>query len=348
MLDEISARLLNSHSLNEVLDYTLTRFIEQFGFKVGVIMQFKNGKGKISHYINQGYPIKLFLNIESLTIDDIMSLTNEIDKNIFTHQYPPKPNKKIERLKNLLHENQLTFGLSLLFKVRGKVWGALHLWHHQNIMLEPPALSEYDVMNRIIGLALENQWLRSKSNMPKTDNTKELLALNNIISSINYTQDLYGVLKKALKETLDVLNLKAGGVYLIDEREEYAELITSVGMPLEYVKQFEYLSIHNPSVSTVMSAGQSLVTVELAFENPELYQLQHQFGIKRIVSIPLRSRNHILGFLNLSVPPFRTFDNNELYLLDSISKQLGVAIEIRRLTEQHIHCTANQTLLYSV
>lgn len=332
MLDDVSMLMLKSNSANEALDYVLTRFMEEHCFKIGVVVQFKNGKGKISHYINHGYSNTLLATIESLIIDDITNLAGQTEKNIFIHQTPFKMNRRLIDLYYLLEENNLEFGLTCLFRTDDGVWGALHFWHTEKLHFSEDEFIKYDLMNRIIALALENHNLKVNPNGAYAAKQINLSAPN--LMPVNGTQNktLYDVLTDALNQVLATLNLKSGSVYLIDEHEEFAELITYSGMPLEYVKQLEFLSIANPSVASVIHAGQSLVTVELAFKNQEMYNLQQKHGIKRLVSVPLRARNQILGFVNLAVSPFRNFERSEIYFLDSFGRQLGLLVENSRLT----------------
>jgi GAF domain-containing protein len=347
MLDEVSALLLKSKSANEALDYVLTNIMEEHGFKIGVVVQFKNEKGKISHYINHGFSNRLLSAIEALTIDDITMLSGEIRKNIFLHQTPHPMNRRLIELYYLLEENGLNFGMTFLFRTYGETWGALHFWHTESFHFSDDEISQYDLLNRIIGLGLENQRLKANSDSAAAVPSHEidLFSVFPILGEGSQSNDLNDILDDALNKTLMSLNLKSGIIYLIDEHEKYAELVTYTGVPADYIKHMEYLSLNNPSVASIIHAGQNLVTVELAFKNPEMYQLQHQFGIKRIVSIPLRARNQILGFVNLAVPPFRNFSNHEIYFLDSLSKQLGLLVENTRLAQRcRYYATENMAL----
>lgn len=331
MLEEPSAMLLKSHSLNEMLDHILTQITQEFKCKVGVVVNYRNGRGKISQSINHGFPARLFAEIEALSMHDIMSFAHDAEKSIFSHRIPRHPVGKIKEFTQYLQRLNLSFGLSFIFKTHKKTWGALHLWHSEPLQLSDAQIYEIEVLNRMISLAFENSWLRKRSSPTSHSPEKELDALNRIISSIDRKTDLNSVLSDALNATLDVLNLKAGIVYLINQQTQFAELVTSTGLPIEYVKQIDNMSIHHPAISSVIQAGQSLVTVELAFENQEMFELQKQFGIKRMVRVPLRTQNHILGFAGLSVAPFRNFNSKEISLLDSISKQLGAAISTKCL-----------------
>jgi len=324
MLNEVPIMLLNHiHSVNEILDFVLTRFIEQKGFQIGVIVQYEQKTGRVSHYINHNLPGQIIPKIEKLTISDILKLTDDPEKTVFIHQMSVQTNRRLKTVLEPLLYHKINTGLTLFFKTSQKIWGALHLWGKEKVNVQRDDLIQYDILCSILGLALENHWLNKQNKSTFNNSDKEHIMLNAIIAKIKEAKDLKGVLSDTLKETLELLNLKVGGIYLIDELEQNAELITHSGIPTEIIHKIENLHLKNPSVSSVINASKSLITVELPGQNHELASLQDEYGFKRIVSVPLRVRDNILGFVNLSVPPLRNFSIKEMNFLDLLSKHLG-------------------------
>ena len=144
------------------------------------------------------------------------------------------------------------------------------------------------------------------------------------------------LMKSALSEVLIALNVDAGSLHLINEEHSQVDLRAAEGLPREYLKHFETLSLDNPMVKAILKAGKALATVELACQDKDAWQLQNECGIERIVSVPLRCQSSIKGFINIPVPLLRTIKQGDLYFLDSISKHLGTIIEIERLNRQLI------------
>ncbi len=335
MLKEVSNRLLNNfQSINDILDFILMSFMEKIQFKIGVIVQYTPKKTLISHYVNQGLPGRIIQQIGKLTSDDFIKLSPGGEKSVFIHQLPGQRSKRLKEFSVLLQINNLKSGLSLLFKTRENVWGGLHLWREEKIVLNDDDRLQYELLCNILGLSLENHWFHKKNQENFDSIEPEYLLFNTILSKINQATDLKSVLSETLKDTLDILNLKAGGVYLIDLEAHCAELVTYKGLPGNLVPKIEYLQLNNPPVSSVMSAGKTLITVELANFNGELFSLQNAYGMKRFVSVPLRVRDQIVGFVNLSVPLLRNFNISEMNFLDSLSRQLGLKVENFRLNAQ--------------
>lgn len=49
--------------------------------------------------------------------------------------------------------------------------------------------------------------------------------------------------------------------------------------------------------------------------------------MEHIITVQLRSRKKIIGFIDLMVSPYRKLNNDEIKLLDKIGMHLGVALE---------------------
>lgn len=335
MLKEVSNKLLNNlHSISDILDFVLMSFMEKINFQFGVIVQYSPQKNLVSHYINQGISGKIVQQIGKLSLDDFLKLTPCKDKSVFIHQLTGQPGKRLQEFLDLIQENNLKSGLSILFKTRENIWGGLHLWREEKIFLKDEDYVQYELLGNILGLSLENHWFHKQNREELNSIEPEFFSINSILSKINQATDLNSVLSETLNDTLDLLNLKAGGVYLIDLNADYAELITYRGLPGELVPKIEHLQLNMPPVSSVLSAGKTLITVELANFNGELFSIQNACGMKRFVSVPLRVRDQIIGFVNLSVPPLRCFNMNEMNFLDSVSRQLGLKVENFRLNER--------------
>lgn len=334
MQDGFSSNFNTPQKLNDVLDFILTKSMERFDFQMGVIVRFRKQQSQISHSINYGFSNQLLPAIEALNVADIMQLNTEPTADFFLHKFPIKLNTRLGELQQILAENSLNQGLTVLFKIKGRVWGALHLWHTREIVLTEEDCLEFSAFNEMLEMAIENGADNATRFFPGKVHEKELLALNSIISKIDRATDLNGALSRALKETLDVLELEAGGIYLIDKSKGEAQLVSSKAPACEKLRQLEYLKLRNPSVATVLQADKSLVTLELAFQSQLTQPDKIDQTGSRIVTIPLRTQRATMGFINLTLPFWRTFTSDEIYLLDSISKQIGVAVENKLLNKK--------------
>jgi len=317
--------------LNDVLDFILTQSMERFNFPMGLIVRFKKQHCKISHSMNYGLSTRLLTTIEALQLSDILQLRAEGDSDIFMHQFPEKLNSRLETLKSELAASSLHQGLTVFLRNKGHFFAALHLWHHQEFSLTDANYLEFAAFGKLLELSIEANSDTSLRQAKSVEN--ELIALNSIISGIHRASDLNSVLSHALKVTLDVLDLEAGGIYLIDKTKGHAQLVTAEDPMSELYRQVAYFKIRNPGVTTVLQADKSLVTLELAFQ-PDMPVVNGAKDTERIVTIPLRARQRIMGFINLLVPLRRTFTSEEIYLLDSVSKQIGVAVEYRLLNKK--------------
>jgi len=334
MLQTISAIRDDSLDLNEILDYALTTIVREMDFKFGAIVLFKDSLARVTHYINTGFPRELIQYIETVTLEDIMLNHKQSRNKVIIFKNTPD-----DLSENLEFYMQCTIfdvvsGVTLLLKERQKVLGLMHFLTDEEIEVTEDQIDELDTISGLLGLEVENAWLHEQTVITFKSRREKLLAINNIITLMNQADKLDAILQDVLNETLNVLNLNAGSLHLIDETSNRVELRACVGLPHDFIEQIENLSLHNSTVSTVLHAGKELITIELAYQGKKVWQLQEKCGIKRMVSVPLRAKNDIVGFVNLSVPPLRKFSLDEMYLLDSIGKQLGIIVENVRLNER--------------
>jgi hypothetical protein len=334
MQNGFSSNFNTPHKLNDVFDFMLTQSMERFDFPMGLVVRFKKQQSKISHSINYGFSTRLLATVEALKISDILQLRAETESDIFIHQFPVKLNSRLQKLNTELTENSLCQGLTVLLRNKGQLFAALHLWHNQKIHLTDSHHLEFAAFNKLLEMALEVTSDLSDALPAPSTIENELIALNSIISGMHRTTDLNGVLSRALKEMLDVLDLEAGGIYLIDKTKGHAQLVTSEVPASEFGHPLDHFKLRNPAVTTVLQADKSLVTLELAFQSHAPRQNCRRKHATRIVTIPVRSRNQIMGFINLLVPLRRMFTSDEIYLMDSVSKQIGVAVEYKMINKK--------------
>lgn len=334
MLRTISAARDESLGLNEILDYALTTVVTVMEFKFGAIVLFKNKLGRLTHYINTSFPRELIRYIETVPPKAVLSNQRQARNRVIIFKNNPEVlSENLEFYMQCTIFNIIS-GITILFKEREKILGFMHFFTDEALEFTDSQIDELDIIGNLLGLEIENAWLHEQIVTPSKSRGEKLMALNNIITLTNQADDLDDILQDALNQTLDVLNLKGGSLHLIDETTARAELKAYTGLPLEFIEHSDNLSTHNSTVSTILNAGKELVTIELPYQSKELWQLQQKCGIKRMVSVPLRAKRGIVGFVNLSVPALRKFSLDEMYLLDSIGKQVGIVVENARLNER--------------
>jgi nitrate/nitrite-specific signal transduction histidine kinase len=165
------------------------------------------------------------------------------------------------------------------------------------------------------------------------DRTRELATLNTIASVTNQSLDLQKTLESALEETRKCMAMDVGIVYLKEEGAMLS-LAVAAGFSPDFVDRYRQLPLEGTA------AGQAAMTRRPAtrqikdYSPGELRRALEREALAMVVSIPLQIKEQVLGVMNLCSRTPRELKAEEVDMLASIGKQVGVAIENAQLYEQ--------------
>ena len=163
------------------------------------------------------------------------------------------------------------------------------------------------------------------------DRTKELAALNDIAATVSQSLDLDEVLDDALEKTLNAIEVEAGGIYLWNEGTGNLTIAAHRGFSTQYVTKIEQVHAGQDFPGCVVRSGQPLVTEDISTD-PRLADLAaSEEGFRSMVCVPLISKGKILGTLLAMTQKLRAFTEQDVQLLSSIGRQIGVTVENARL-----------------
>jgi signal transduction histidine kinase len=163
---------------------------------------------------------------------------------------------------------------------------------------------------------------------------RELSALNAIAETLSRSLDLETTLHDTLQKVLEVMEIEAGLIHLLDE--EAGELIVCAhqGLSSQYVQGVDRLKLGEGFAGRVAQSGEPIVVDDIS-SDPRLTRMVVQEEKKRsFISVPLKARDRVLGTMNLVSQSFRQFSPQDLQLLTAIGNQIGVAVENAQLYEE--------------
>ena len=159
------------------------------------------------------------------------------------------------------------------------------------------------------------------------DRTKELAALNSIAAVVSRSLDLKKILDDSLMKILEVLQIEAGGIYLIQDRQETLRIEANQGLNDEIVAEINNLQVGEGFSGTVIKSGEVLVVPDVSTDPRLTRSIIKDEGFHALVVLPLVSRGQILGSMFLLTHEYREFGDKDIELLTAIGGQLGGAIE---------------------
>jgi signal transduction histidine kinase len=185
------------------------------------------------------------------------------------------------------------------------------------------------VYARHIAIAIESAHLFQR--MESTN--RSLTALNRVAQTVNQSLDLQEVLDAVLDATLKAVGVEAGNIRLYDEREGVLIMAAHRGMSGGYVNRMRYLR-PGEGVSGKVFERREVFLVEDLLQYPHLNDIAQKEGVRSVASIPIRSREKVVGVMSILSHGQRRFTPAEIDLLTAIGNQIGTAIENARLYQQ--------------
>jgi nitrate/nitrite-specific signal transduction histidine kinase len=166
------------------------------------------------------------------------------------------------------------------------------------------------------------------------DRTRELAILNSIISVASQSLNIQEILEEALNETVEQMGFNAGAAFRVDSDAMSTSLITQRGFePATAIDLASSYAIKDQGHKAILPPEVKTYEIEEAQEGGQADQMARS-GFHLLVSVPLTSKEHTLGVFLLGKREARQLSPEEVSLLDSIGKQVGVAMENARLYEQ--------------
>jgi GAF domain-containing protein/HAMP domain-containing protein len=177
------------------------------------------------------------------------------------------------------------------------------------------------------------------------DRTKELAALNAIATVVSRSLDLEEILNDALDKTLQVMEIEAGGIYLLDEEAGVLTVTAQRGFSPQAVAEIDGLKVGEGFSGRVAQSGQPLVVKNVSADPRLTRMVVREEGFRSLAIVPVSSKGNVLGTLFAMTHGYREFTDQDVQLLTSIGHQIGVAIENARLFEAESEQRQEATLL---
>lgn len=159
---------------------------------------------------------------------------------------------------------------------------------------------------------------------------RELEALNATATAISGSSGLDDLLEASIRKVLEILPVRAGWVFL-DGGSGPLRLAAQVGLPPGLG-----LEIRTPGAvcAEMLTEARPMVIDNVSDRCPCSRPPMAMAGLACHVCVPLIAGERVVGLLNLADDRGRVFTSEELRLLGSIGRQVGVAVENARLWDE--------------
>ena len=156
--------------------------------------------------------------------------------------------------------------------------------------------------------------------------------LNRIISTVNKADDLSQLLTSILDESLHLLDFDAGGIYLGNSSTRTAELVHSKNILREILAEIQTIPMDEAPYDTLFIQNTPIFTDNYVLIAPGRSK---RSGFQSMASIPLISKDMVIGALNIASTRRYAISDEEKQMLTSIGRELGSALG-RMLAEEEL------------
>jgi PAS domain S-box-containing protein len=161
---------------------------------------------------------------------------------------------------------------------------------------------------------------------------RELSLLNAVALVMNATQDLDDILRTALKNVLEVLNLSTGGIFLIDHETSAISLRVQQGLHETLGTDTLQVRLHDHVL--MKSLLEKNLTLEPKPSFPTFNAIVQRPGSDDCLQLScflITAKDKASGFLAFDIPPKKRLTEQDLHLLGSLGNFLGGAVENTQL-----------------
>ncbi len=163
---------------------------------------------------------------------------------------------------------------------------------------------------------------------------EELAILNTLAQRLNREVDLSQTLLTTLQQTVKLLHLETGWIWLLDQHEQ-AYLAASYNLPPAMTEHAEVMEGTCYCLDNFQEDSLAHAANINEIRCSRLKKLKEgTYGLKYHASVPLLSREKKLGLMNVVSTNWQKLPADTLQLLYTIGDMLSVAIERARLYDQ--------------
>jgi GAF domain-containing protein len=150
-----------------------------------------------------------------------------------------------------------------------------------------------------------------------------------VCKSINSTLNLKDVLELITENVVEVLNVKACSIFLLDRERKTLELSASNGLSPAYLEKGPLDA--DKSIKASLEGKMTLiydVTKESGIQYPEEAEKE---GIASILSVPISIKDEIIGAIRIYTSQPYKFSEHESEFISGLAEMSGIAIDNARM-----------------
>jgi signal transduction histidine kinase/HAMP domain-containing protein len=184
-----------------------------------------------------------------------------------------------------------------------------------------------DVIASMLSSLLRREALLNSLEEKIAERTRELSAFFDLTVLAGEAQELSDIMQPALAKVMEVGASEAAAIHVFDEEQRMMRVVAQRGFHTKYLTQLETIRLDEATMAWIISRSEDAWSSG-TLKHPDAFELPH---FQSDTHIPLRARGKIQGLLSCYRISARPFDPYQVFFLNAIGEQLGLAVENYRL-----------------
>ncbi len=323
-LNVIAQAISQSLRADELLDIAMDKVIEVSGRERGSIRLKDPVTGKITLAAHRGLSQE---EIEGL----VQTVSGQATDQVFASGQPLIVNARpeVQDSRSLLPQSRSVAWIPM--KAGAKVVGVLCVSTTRPIPFVQREVEFLQAIANMIGVALENARLFQETER----RNRELQSLYAVASTVGQSLHIDTLMQAALKTIIEVLEVDAGQLYVLDEKNHMLRLAAHYGLPIDQLSHVESYAPGQGIIGRIFEEKRSLafadITSDPSYQAAARGAKGLSWGFRSAAGLPITIGLRPIGVIYVYGRTVREFNAQDIELLSAMGGQIGFAIENARL-----------------
>jgi len=167
---------------------------------------------------------------------------------------------------------------------------------------------------------------RKRTEEELVQRTRELEALNEMGVLINQTLDIDKLLPIALEKAVNLTGYEMGGIHLANEEERTFEFKHNFKHSTRLAEMAKVLKYDEGVAGRAVILRRPVIFSVDDHPSPQLALFLKEEGVQTILAFPLLGKGKVVGAISLLSRSRRDLSQREIFLLENIGNQIGLAL----------------------
>jgi PAS domain S-box-containing protein len=163
---------------------------------------------------------------------------------------------------------------------------------------------------------------------------RELVVLNSIAETLSYTLDLGESVHRTLCQMLELFELDAASLYVLEKNDTVVRRVAAVGHRSEYAKTFPVVPLPKGLIQQLRATHATFLSVQGLPLPPIVREMLIREAIKSAYVVMLWAKEKIIGALVVATRKEKEFSMADISLLTAVGSQVASAVDHSRLYEE--------------